>query len=169
MLKVPSGAMWQVELFKSDDEAWFQNGWQEFADYYCLEHGDLLVFEYEGNSQFTVIIFDPSATEIEYPIFSTRDGKFLEPKEEETQDGMSAEFLGDFFPKPKKRGKSPLPCSASQPNKVRRTYVTRSVGRTSKLNTLVPPNGTDQFSKVTKKGSKREIILDCSAPQFEGI
>ncbi|XP_048228269.1 B3 domain-containing transcription factor VRN1-like [Ricinus communis] len=68
VLKVPSGAKWEVELVKHDGEIWLQNGWQEFLKYYSLDHGFFLVFKYnQRNYNFNVIIFDKSAIEIDYP------------------------------------------------------------------------------------------------------
>ncbi|KAE8680923.1 hypothetical protein F3Y22_tig00111366pilonHSYRG00370 [Hibiscus syriacus] len=65
-LEVPSGAIWQVELTKSDERVWLQKGWREFAEQYSLEFGSFLVFRYQGNDHFHVLIFDRSASEIEY-------------------------------------------------------------------------------------------------------
>ncbi|GMJ08775.1 hypothetical protein HRI_004546700 [Hibiscus trionum] len=65
-LEVPSGAIWQVELTKSDERVWLQKGWREFAEHYSLEFGSFLVFRYQGNDHFHVLIFDRSASEIEY-------------------------------------------------------------------------------------------------------
>ncbi|KAK8993051.1 hypothetical protein V6N11_049107 [Hibiscus sabdariffa] len=65
-LQVPSGAIWQVELTKSDERVWLRKGWREFAEHYSLGFGSFLVFRYQGNDHFHVLIFDTSATEIEY-------------------------------------------------------------------------------------------------------
>ncbi|KAK8653762.1 hypothetical protein V6N13_127746 [Hibiscus sabdariffa] len=65
-LEVPSGAVWQVELTKSDETVRLQKGWREFAEHYSLEFGSFVVFRYEGNGRFHVLIFDRSASEIEY-------------------------------------------------------------------------------------------------------
>ncbi|KAK8717524.1 hypothetical protein V6N13_044789 [Hibiscus sabdariffa] len=70
-LEVPSGAKWQVELTKSDNMVWMQKGWREFAEHYSLEFGSFVVFRYEGNDHFHVLIFDRTASEIEYPYTST--------------------------------------------------------------------------------------------------
>ncbi|GMJ08774.1 hypothetical protein HRI_004546500 [Hibiscus trionum] len=66
-LEVPSGAIWKVELTKSDERVWLQKGWREFAEHYSLELGSFLVFRYQGNDHFHVLVFDRSASEIEYP------------------------------------------------------------------------------------------------------
>ncbi|KAH7850921.1 hypothetical protein Vadar_004643 [Vaccinium darrowii] len=70
-LKVPSGAEWKVELKKSDNDVWMCNGWKEFAKCYSIAFGHLLVFRYDGNCNFHVLIFDMSASEIEYPVNAT--------------------------------------------------------------------------------------------------
>ncbi|KAK8263955.1 hypothetical protein V6Z11_D12G074700 [Gossypium hirsutum] len=70
-LEVPSGAIWQVELAKTDERVRLQNGWREFAEHYSLELGSFVVFRYEGNDHFHVLIFDKSASETDYPHTST--------------------------------------------------------------------------------------------------
>ncbi|XP_028779894.1 B3 domain-containing transcription factor VRN1-like [Neltuma alba] len=56
-----------MELKKSGNEVWFCKGWDEFVKYYSISFGFFLMFKYEGNSQFGVVIFDISAAEIHYP------------------------------------------------------------------------------------------------------
>ncbi|MED6153099.1 hypothetical protein PIB30_098307 [Stylosanthes scabra] len=68
VLKLPNGTEWKVYLEKHDERIWFQNGWKEFVEHHSLQHGDLLVFRFEGASHFDVTIFDMSATEIDYPV-----------------------------------------------------------------------------------------------------
>ncbi|MBA0643335.1 hypothetical protein Goklo_027642, partial [Gossypium klotzschianum] len=62
--------VWKVELTKCDGKIWCENGWLEFSNHYSLYIGHLLVFRYDGNSNFHVIIFDRTATEIQYPYTS---------------------------------------------------------------------------------------------------
>lgn len=71
VLKTPAGSVWQVKLERSNSEVWLQNGWPEFAAHYSICFGHLLVFRYQGNSHFHVIIMDKSATEVEYPLIAT--------------------------------------------------------------------------------------------------
>ncbi|CAL9025373.1 unnamed protein product [Prunus brigantina] len=67
-LKLPSGAEMEIELRRSNDGwVWFDKGWPEFSKLCSLDYGNSLVFGYEGNSNFSVFIFDKTATEIEYP------------------------------------------------------------------------------------------------------
>lgn len=70
VLKVPDGKdgkVWQVGLVKSQSEVWLELGWRELTDYYGFEHGHFLVFRLEGDCSFHLLIFDRTATEIQYP------------------------------------------------------------------------------------------------------
>ncbi|KAE8077337.1 hypothetical protein FH972_015909 [Carpinus fangiana] len=66
-LTAPNGHLWQVGLEKCNKEIWFHDGWQEFMEYHSIHYGYFLVFRYEGNSKFHVLVFDNTATEIHYP------------------------------------------------------------------------------------------------------
>ncbi|KAG8651330.1 hypothetical protein MANES_07G115300v8 [Manihot esculenta] len=92
-LKVPSGEKWEVQLVKCDDEIWLTNGWQEFVGYYSLACGYFLVFEFEQNCHFNVIIMDKSSSEIDYPLSHNEDTcleeEFPGPKVEETESDHS--------------------------------------------------------------------------------
>ncbi|PSS26077.1 B3 domain-containing transcription factor [Actinidia chinensis var. chinensis] len=46
---------------------WLHDGWKEFSEHHSISCGFFLVFNYEGNSKFNVLIFDLSASEIQYP------------------------------------------------------------------------------------------------------
>ena len=67
-LTVPDGHVWRVGLRKADNnnKIWFQDGWQEFVDRYSIRIGYLLVFRYEGNSAFSVYIYNLPHSEINY-------------------------------------------------------------------------------------------------------
>ncbi|KAG8651328.1 B3 domain-containing transcription factor VRN1-like [Manihot esculenta] len=115
LLKVPDGRTWQMELIKSDGEVWLQNGWQEFLEYYSLAHGSFLVFEYnKRDCHFNVIIFDKTASEIDYHVNVT-NGEIKEPKMiEETETDASVEISDHLMLSRKRKGKSPLPFSQPQ-------------------------------------------------------
>ena len=61
------GGIWQMGLKKTDNNIWFCNGWQDFVEYHSICYGYLLVFRFEGNSSFHVLIFDKTATKIQNP------------------------------------------------------------------------------------------------------
>ncbi|KAG5619962.1 hypothetical protein H5410_005180 [Solanum commersonii] len=66
-LEVPTGAIWQVKLLQnSNGTKWLNYGWNQFKAYYSIAIGYFLLFQYNGNSHFSVFIFDLSASEIEY-------------------------------------------------------------------------------------------------------
>lgn len=56
-LKGPSGAIWNIGLTTKDDTLYFTQGWQQFVNDHSLKENDFLVFKYDGDSLFEVIIF----------------------------------------------------------------------------------------------------------------
>ena len=66
-LIVPSGGTWKVGLLKAEGSIWFCDGWEDFVEFYSISVGHLLVFRYERNSNFHIIIFDKTTSEIQYP------------------------------------------------------------------------------------------------------
>ncbi|KAJ6427819.1 hypothetical protein OIU84_023259 [Salix udensis] len=119
------GEAWEIELTKCDGKVWLQKGWKEFAEHYSVACGHFLVFEYEGNCDFRVLIFDNSATEMDYPLKNNR--------EERMEESSSVEILDNFSPSRRTRKESPLPCPRS--HKMGRTNSTFETGTCSKLNT----------------------------------
>ncbi|XP_042517269.1 uncharacterized protein LOC122091409 isoform X2 [Macadamia integrifolia] len=68
VLKVPNGKELVVELKKIDGVVWFHKGWQEFLEYHNISVGYSLVFRYDGDSEFLVLIFNHDACEIQYTL-----------------------------------------------------------------------------------------------------
>ncbi|XP_044970658.1 B3 domain-containing protein Os11g0197600-like isoform X1 [Hordeum vulgare subsp. vulgare] len=65
-LRGPSGNKWSVELTKISGELCFARGWKEFLYDHRVRYGYLLVFRYDGQSQFSVTVFLPSSCEAPY-------------------------------------------------------------------------------------------------------
>ena len=107
-LTIPNCTKWTVKLTKRDGEVWFQNGWHEFANCHALTVGSLLVFRYEGNSGFSVLIFDAIAIEIEYTLHDQPQVHRIEDNE---SDDKSIEIMAAFMPSRKTGEKPPLPCT----------------------------------------------------------
>ena len=107
-LTIPNGTKWTVKLTKCDGEVWFQNGWREFANCHALTVGSLIVFRYEGNLGFSVLIFDAIATEIEYPL---DDQPQVHRMEDNESDDKSIEIMAAFMPSCATGEKPPLPCT----------------------------------------------------------
>ncbi|KAK9136204.1 hypothetical protein Syun_015534 [Stephania yunnanensis] len=66
ILKVPTGKDWQIKVRNENGDMFLQEGWQQFKEEYSISAGHFLVFRYEGNSNFHVLIFDMSGSEIGY-------------------------------------------------------------------------------------------------------
>lgn len=62
-LSVPNGRDWLVELRKAGQKLWFHDGWHEFVKHHCIHAGNLLIFRYEGNSNFDIYMFNLTACE----------------------------------------------------------------------------------------------------------
>ncbi|GMI66003.1 hypothetical protein HRI_000269600 [Hibiscus trionum] len=90
----PNGEVWELELTKHEDEMWVQNGWRKFAEHYSLELGHFLVFRYEGNCHFHVLIFDRSASEIHYPYANGKEGIYHQQVKIEEDD--SVQIINNF-------------------------------------------------------------------------
>ncbi|XP_030923313.1 B3 domain-containing transcription factor VRN1-like [Quercus lobata] len=105
VLTIPNGRKWNVKLTKHDGEVWFENGWCEFASCHALTMGHLVAFRYEGNSAFSVLVFDATATEIEYPL---DDQPQVHSMEDNESDDNSIEIMDAFMPSPvpRKRAKT---------------------------------------------------------------
>ncbi|KNA12123.1 hypothetical protein SOVF_128690 [Spinacia oleracea] len=67
-LNIPSGKVWEFDLVRENGKTFLQKGWPEFVKFYSLNDGHCLLFKYEGESRFDVVIFDTSTSEIEYPL-----------------------------------------------------------------------------------------------------
>nr|POF11904.1 b3 domain-containing transcription factor vrn1 [Quercus suber] len=122
-LTIPNGTKWKVKLTKCDGEVCFGNGWCEFASCHALALGHLLVFRYEGNSEFSVLIFDVIATEIGYPAAELQHRRMEDNKSDDT----SLEIMDDFMPSQKTREKPPVPL----PHKRAKTNPSSSKGSRS--------------------------------------
>ncbi|PSS31385.1 B3 domain-containing protein [Actinidia chinensis var. chinensis] len=57
-IKGPSGAKWNVGLVTSGDTMLFKQGWKVFVEDHSLEEDDVLIFKYNGDSRFDVLIFN---------------------------------------------------------------------------------------------------------------
>ncbi|KAK8321054.1 hypothetical protein V6Z11_A12G077200 [Gossypium hirsutum] len=175
LLTVPSGDTWHAQLTKSDGVVWFQNGWQAFAEYYSLQYGHFLVFRYEGNGKFLVLIFDMSASEIEYPCKShiedhnSDDQVCLKLVKKEAKDDTCDGTLYETPPcketrkKKKKKKRSRPPCSkprkklkTTQKDKNEKDWEDEST-REEDMQTKVPRDehafGVIEYDKALQRAS----------------
>ncbi|XP_026434992.1 B3 domain-containing transcription factor VRN1-like isoform X2 [Papaver somniferum] len=97
VLTVSGGKEWFVEMKRdsnSDDGGvYFKNGLKEFYKSYSITPGTFLVFKYEGNSHFDVVIFQMSGTEIDYSSFNNNNNNnnHMEETSSQTDDTINAE------------------------------------------------------------------------------
>ncbi|CAI0452129.1 unnamed protein product [Linum tenue] len=143
IFKLPSGAEWRVGLLKSGEKIWFQEGWREFADFYSLASGQLLVFQYGSHGHFLVLIFDKTAREIDYQTHET--SVRFEP---EPIIDISDDTSNDRCPSPKARENPSV--RAPQPKKLKRRIDDERTERTSE--TIICHGST---SRVQDKPSKK--------------
>ncbi|CAN1751410.1 B3 domain-containing transcription factor VRN1 [Linum perenne] len=114
LLKLPNGAEWQVSVVRGRKRIWFVKGWSEFAEFYSLKPTNYLVFGLASTNRLNVIVFDTTATEIDY------SNKKVNIKVESECDIESNEALERPSPSsPRARGKSSL-----KPLKLRRRNIT---------------------------------------------
>ncbi|KAK0581170.1 hypothetical protein LWI29_010910 [Acer saccharum] len=122
-LTAPNGRVWRVGLTKDGKRTWFDQGWHDFVEYHSITTRYFLVFKYEKNSNFHVLVFDLSACEISYSYYNRKELENYEHKYSMHQDEMesedSAELVHFRTPKPtsssfeknfpdKRRGKTPV-------------------------------------------------------------
>ncbi|CAN1844922.1 B3 domain-containing protein At1g49475 [Linum perenne] len=70
ILQVPTGDEWKVAITRdASGTNWFTGQWKEFYAFFSISLGHFLTFNHNGNSHFSVTIFDMSTCEIEYPIY----------------------------------------------------------------------------------------------------
>ncbi|KAF7067673.1 hypothetical protein CFC21_073531 [Triticum aestivum] len=93
-LRGPSGNKWPVELAKISGELRFARGWKEFLSDNRIGYGYMLVFRYEGQSQFSVIIFLPSSCEDPYASLAQPQRKDVDVAGEEEKGLMSTNADG---------------------------------------------------------------------------
>nr|VDD45830.1 unnamed protein product [Brassica oleracea] len=89
-LETPVGFRRSIKLKRIGEEIWLQGGWSEFAEAHSISEGHFLFFDYKGNSTFSVMIFNVSACEIDYPL----DAVHISDSDDEVMDVTEEGFLG---------------------------------------------------------------------------
>ncbi|RHN78212.1 putative transcription factor B3-Domain family [Medicago truncatula] len=162
-LKTPDGKKWEMCTTKINGDIWFQKGWKEFATYYSLDHGHMVLFQYEENSHFVVHIFSKSTLEIEYPFHGNQHEQ--NNFDQQSSDEDSIEIL-DKSPscKKKTRPKSPIMCP--QPHKKLRSDSSEGVGTSSRFQNL--PKHHVQSSEDTGASAEfRKVKHELEQEQYQ--
>ncbi|CAN0872861.1 B3 domain-containing protein REM16 [Linum grandiflorum] len=123
-LKGPSGNSWTVGLASSNDETvFFSSGWREFAQDHCLQPTDLLIFRYNGDSLFDVLVFDlESSCEKPSSYFARKQHTRKKIRVEVDTPPTSAGFIA---PSPGQQHPNAPPVISELPNKHARTGSTK--------------------------------------------
>ena len=132
--------------------------WKEFAECYSLEQGHFVVFKYEGNSHFHVLIFDETATEIDYHSNSSHgheDGKFDEKyevpnMEDNDESDTSVQILANLPLHPKPRYTSLLLCRGRPHMKMKSTHTSARIV-SQKSNVCI------RIQKLTRKDKAKAL------------
>ncbi|CAH2053344.1 unnamed protein product [Thlaspi arvense] len=153
-LTVPDGHVWRVGLRKAENKIWFQDGWQEFVDRYSIRIGYLLIFRYEGNSAFSVYIFNLTHSEINYHstgLMDSAHNHFKRARLFEDLEDEDAEVMYPLSVYP-----SPLPDSSVPANK----GYTGSAIQTLFTGPVVKAEETTPTPKVPKKRGRKKKNAD---------
>lgn len=75
----------------------FENGWAKFAEDNGLEVGDLLVFRHEGEIEFEIIVFDPTACEKDYPFEDEKQVHTREAVEFPLEKSVEVDNISGMF------------------------------------------------------------------------
>ncbi|XP_026430718.1 uncharacterized protein LOC113327801 isoform X2 [Papaver somniferum] len=57
ILQCPNGASWVVQVNKTENGTYLEDGWEKFVQENCLKKYDFLVFRHDGGMQFLVKVF----------------------------------------------------------------------------------------------------------------
>lgn len=97
VLQVPSGMVWRIKIRKVDGYVCLEGGWREFMEYHSVCVGHFLVFVYDRKSQFFVLVFNMTGTEIDYLSCSDkiRQTNHVKDALEPLIEGRSCDHLED--------------------------------------------------------------------------
>ncbi|KAG1362104.1 putative B3 domain-containing transcription factor VRN1, partial [Cocos nucifera] len=113
-LKGPSGNLWHVGLSNDAGDMIFNDGWKQFVEDHYIKEDDHLVFKYNGNLCFSVLIFDQNGCEKEACYFvkdpKDRAKESCQSVKEIVEDSL--EILHESLPpKAQSHGSSKILCN----------------------------------------------------------
>lgn len=97
VIMVPNGRVWRVRLTKDGKRVSFGDGWQDFVASNSISVGYFLVFRYEKNSTFQVLIFDMTACEIDYPYSDEESDEWSSEFEDDMESEECVETSKELF------------------------------------------------------------------------
>ncbi|XP_010255054.1 PREDICTED: B3 domain-containing protein Os03g0622200-like isoform X2 [Nelumbo nucifera] len=155
ILRSRIGRFWSVEMAQDEDNWFFQDGWKEFVQDNSLRSGYFLVFRYNYNSSFDVLIFDSTSCEKEEFSTCTNGGrrKAEEAKEDLNKNTSSLKRVY-FVRNPQEVRRKKCGCTQSK----RAVAVEAEEERVPKAEKLVKPK-----EKIVTKANKLDKPKN---PQF---
>ncbi|KAJ4881878.1 B3 domain-containing protein [Raphanus sativus] len=93
-IQTPVGFKRPIRIKRTGNKVWLEKGWSEFAEAHSINEGHFLYFCYEGNSSFRVMIFDVSASEIDYPMDKVH---VIESDDDEVMEAMDTDDEEEGF------------------------------------------------------------------------
>lgn len=96
-IMVPNGRVWRVKLMKNGRRVSFGDGWQDFVASNSISVGYFLVFRYEKNSTFQVLIIDMTACEIDYPYSDEESDEWSSEFEDDMESEECVEISKELF------------------------------------------------------------------------
>ncbi|XP_061973624.1 B3 domain-containing transcription factor VRN1-like [Populus nigra] len=190
---VPSGNEWQVGITKEHNNIWFDEGWQKFVEHHSIGSGYLVVFRYRGDSNFSVLIFDMTACEIQYRRMRPTGGEGMNDAEkcsfydeDEMKDEGSVESLDTHYCRALKsrvfnlnarEGGSSKGHGPSSETTVRKEYLEMTDiddtsesrrGKSLKKHRMTAPHGETKAKKSKSKSrlGENELLPECEAIEF---
>ncbi|KAJ0961635.1 hypothetical protein J5N97_001132 [Dioscorea zingiberensis] len=91
-LRSPSGSLWSVRLLNVPGALLIKDGWKVFVDAHHVVEDDVLVFKYDGNSCFDVLMFNQSGCENEASYFVRCSNNNLEDNQVKEEDNNEASY-----------------------------------------------------------------------------
>ncbi|KAJ6900199.1 B3 domain-containing transcription factor VRN1-like [Populus alba x Populus x berolinensis] len=190
---VPNGDEWQVGITKEHNNIWLDEGWQEFVEHHSIGSGYLVVFRYRGDSNFSVLIFDMTACEIQYRRVRPTGGEGINDAEkcsfydeDEMKDEGSVESLDTHYCRALKsrifnlnarEGGSSKGHGPSSETTVKKEYLEMTDvddtsesrrGKPSKKRRMSGPHGETKANKSKSKSKlgENELLPECEAIEF---
>ncbi|CAO2836981.1 unnamed protein product [Amaranthus hypochondriacus] len=182
-VKGPSGALWQIQLLKSDDLLFVGNEWKDFVKAYDLKENCLLMFKYERNSRFEVLIFDNgSFCEKEATYFVKQGSSTMSEQEDKKrrteEEVVSTEIMEDdneedstpvVSKKPRKDGEL-MACSREKsfhtPRAYRRQHSAKEIhprlspGKCGRRKMILSRSALNAFSLPKEYKSTRRAVTE---------
>ncbi|KAL3840357.1 hypothetical protein ACJIZ3_024948 [Penstemon smallii] len=162
-LRGPSGNIWDVGLLANGNTLLLKQGWTTFVEDHSLEKKDILIFKYNENSRFDVLIFDhENSCEREGSYFvkkcshtesdcGSKRKRSIEKSSEETNNESSDDVI-EYHQVKKQR------CVATRSTLSRR-QPTRATSR-GRRRTIRDRRGSSSVARMELVSRRRAVTLD---------